>query len=207
LAPLASIVVLLVAAAPSQAQQIVGRLWINQAARVGNASLNNVPPQAPDAWFNPPEIDFDSRDDGYTINQFLKFPTFYNTSPQFDPDGTSNNLFYYFTGSLFLLAGNNQFVIPHDDGLQLFIDQIGLVVDQPGPTAPVETPFNVVAPQTGLYTFQLSYAEGFGPPGVLGWRINGAPVGNPVPDGGATAALLSLGVLGVGIGRRLTSRK
>lgn len=149
--------------------------------------------------FNPVAINYDSRVSGYSINEFLNFPTFFNTSGAFNPNGISDNVFYLFTGTLFLNAGANQFLIPHDDGLQLNIDGIGLVVNQPGPTAPVETPFTVMAPAAGDYSFQLSYGEGFGPPGVLKWQINNRPVGNNLPDGGVTALLVSsaLGLCGI----------
>lgn len=190
---------------------IVGELWQNQPAAAENALLSQAAALGvPDAKFNPVAIAFDSRVDGYTLREFLHDPVFYDTQPGFDPDLTSNNTYYLFTGQLFLNAGINSFVIPHDDGLQLEITGIGMVVDQPGPTAPVATPFDVNAPISGLYDFRLSYGECCGAPGVLGFAINGAPVGNPpdtsVPDGGMTGALLGLALLTLG-GIRAKSRK
>jgi len=173
-----------------------GRLWQNQSSRVGNAALTNIPPEPPDAEFNPAAIDYDSRISGYTLAQFLHFPTFYNVSGTFDPNGTLNNTFFLFTGDTYLNAGANNFVVPHDDGLQLNIDGIGLVVDHPGPTAPVITPFTVNAPTAGMYHFELSYGEGFGPPGVLAFQINGEPVGVVPLPAAAWAGLSMLAGLG-----------
>jgi len=200
----AKTIVLLTAVALSSVtgySAIVGQVWQNEQAAAQNATLAQAAVLGtPDAKFNPVAIDFDSRDDGYTLRQFLRDPVFYDTQPTFDPDITSNDTYYLFTGELFLNAGANNFVIPHDDGLQLLIDGIGMVVNQPGPTAPVETPFTVTAPAAGLYSFQLSYGECCGPPGVLAFSINGAPVGNTtVPDSGATLGLLSLTLSIIGI--------
>jgi hypothetical protein len=93
-----------------------------------------------------------------------------------------------------LNAGDNSFVVPHDDGLTLFINGIGLVVDHPGPTSPVSTPFIVTAATAGLFDFTLQYGECCGPPAVLGLDINGQAVGNPTPEP------ISLALLGIGLG-------
>jgi hypothetical protein len=195
----------LVLSGASASAQIVGQLWQNEPGAAGNATIAQAALLGtPDAKFNPAAIAFDSRISGYTLNEFLHFPVFYATQPGFDPNAISNDTYYLFTGQLFLNAGANNFVIPHDDGLQLNISGIGMVVDQAGPTAPVETPFVVNAPADGLYDFTLSYGECCGAPGVLGFKINGAPVGN-VPDGGATLAMLGVGLAGLA-GMRLRAR-
>ena len=119
---------------------------------------------------------------------------------------TLNNTYFLFTGSTFLNAGNNSFVVPHDDGLQLSIDGIGLVVDQPGPTSPVDTPFNVVAPSAGFYNFTLSYGETAGGPAVLRFDVNGGPAGGGVPEPAAWAMMLAgFGLVGAGMRRRVRS--
>ena len=187
-----------VLSAASSSATIVGQLWQNEQAAAESATLDKAAGLGtPDAKFNPTAIAFDSNSTGYSLRQFLNDPVFYDTQPGFDPDASSNNTYYLFTGQLFLKAGNNSFVIPHDDGLQLNIEGFGLVVDQPGPTGAVDTPFDVNAPADGLYNFSLSYGECCGAPGVLGFKINDEPVGNPngVPDGGASLGLLGIGCM------------
>ena len=193
----------------SASAQIVGQIWQNEIPASQNATIATAATLGtPDAKFNPTAIDFDSRDDGYSLNMFLHFPTFYDTQPGFDPNATSNDTYYLFTGQLYLNAGANNFVIPHDDGLQLQINGIGMPVNQPGPTAPVETPFTVNAPSDGLYDFTMSFGECCGPPGVLAFRINGAPVGNPlsVPDAGGMLPLLGMSLVGL-VGMRARMRR
>jgi hypothetical protein len=181
---------------------IIGRVWQNEVTASHNATIGQAASLGtPDAMFDPVAIDFDSRITGYTLNQFLHSPTFYNTQAGFDPNASSDNTYYLFTGELFLHAGANNFLVPHDDGLQLNIDTIGMVVNQPGPTAPVNTPFVVTAPSDGLYSFELSYGETDGPPGVLSFKIDGAPVGN-VPESGATIGLMGLALATLGGFRR-----
>jgi hypothetical protein len=156
-----------------------GELWLNTGASA-NATLAQVGSLGtPDATFSVPQFNFDSNVGGYTVGGFLNHPTFSNTSAAFAAAGGANanlnNTYFYFTGSAFLNAGSNTFVVGHDDGLQLNFDGIGLVVNQPGPTSFTNTPFNVNAPSAGFYNFELSYGETAGPPAELLWTINGAP--------------------------------
>jgi subtilisin-like proprotein convertase family protein len=176
---------LLVANASAHAAcAILGEYWQNAPTSANDASI--VPTNAPDAQFYPAEINFDSRigagkkgiGPGYTVAGFLHYPVFFNTSAGFQPNGYIDGSFFRFTGQVYLNAGTNNFVVTHDDGLILFITGIGLVVNQPGPTAPVNTPFIAVAPSNGLYAFTLHYGETKGAPGVLIWTNNGAAVGS-----------------------------
>ncbi len=175
---------------PAMAQHITGSLWLNQGSAASNATLSQAGSLGtPDAMFDAGTFNFDSRVSGYTIGDFLNNPTFYNTSAAFDPSHSANNTYFYFTGSFYLNAGNNAFVVGHDDGLQLNVDSIGLVVNHPGPTAFTNTPFNVTASTAGLYNFEMSYGEVNGAPAVLLFTINGAPVGS-VPE---PSTLLGMG--------------
>lgn len=115
-----------------------------------------------------------------------------------------NNTFFYFTGSLYLNAGANTFVVAHDDGLQLNIDGLGLVVNSPGGQAENFTPFTVTASTAGNYNFELAYGECEGPPADLVWSINQQTVGSNVPDSATTGSLLGIGLIALGaFGRRI----
>lgn len=129
-------------------------------------------------------------DSAYTVGAFLNNPTFTGAVNGFSAANTLDNTEVELTGSIFLTAGANNFDITHDDGLTLSISGgIGLVVNKPGPTSPVTTPFTITAPSDGLYTFTLDYAECCGAPGVLMWTYpSGAPVGS-VPEASSVALL------------------
>ena len=195
----------------SQAQ-ITGELWQNQSSVAGNALLSSVAGLGtPDALFNSGAINYQSQVTAYTLGAYLNNPTFYNESANFStpvsgygPNANLNNTVFYFTGNLYLNAGANSFVVAHDDGLQLNIGGgIGLVVNQPGATGEVFTPFNVTAPSAGTYSFQLVYGECCGAPADLVWTINNQQIGT-VPDGAATMSLLGIGLGALGVfGRRI----
>jgi PEP-CTERM motif len=134
----------------------------------------------------------------YNVSAFLNSPTFTSPVNGFNPTATVDNTEVVLNGSIFLTAGANNFQINHDDGLTLSLDGgIGLVVNAPGPTPPVITPFTINAPSTGLYNFTLDYSECCGPPAVLQWTFpTGVPVGT-VPEP-STFVMVGTGLLGLG---------
>ena len=109
-----------------------------------------------------------------------------------------DNTYFYFTGSVGLKAGANIFTVTHDDGLQLNIDGIGLVVDTAGPTAPTPTTYTVNAPAAGIYNFELSYGECCGGPAQI-TVFGGTLITTPEPG---ALAILGLGLAGLAIGAR-----
>jgi hypothetical protein len=181
-----------------------GSIWLDQPVAAGNATLTYVNVTnlgAPDATFTTGAIDYDSRAGGYTVGGFLGNPIFSN--PGVAGHDLSNTVILL-TGTVALNAGDNAFVIGHDDGLQLNIDGIGLLVDEPDPTPFVDTLSTVVAPAAGVYTFELSYGECCGSPAELIFMINGLPLGSPVPE---PASLALLGTALAGFGAAMTCRR
>lgn len=178
-------------------------IWTDQAAASANATLAQAATLgAANGVTSVNAINFDSSN-GYTVGAFLNSPAGLSATTF---NHSLDNTYMYFTGQLFLNAGGNSFVVSHDDGLQLNIDGLGLVVNQPGPTAPVDTPFNVNAPTAGLYNFQLSYGECCGPPARLVFNINGTAVGG-VPEPATWAMLLGgFGLAGAVTRRRVRTR-
>ena len=171
-----------------------------------NASI--VPsPSLPSADFISPNINFNTgSSDSTALHDFLNNPTFFNQQNGFNPNASSDNIFLEMSAQTFLNAGTNAFVVGHDDGVVLtFADpSIGTVVNQPGPTGFVGTPFNVNAATAGLYAFDLKYTECCDGPANLVFTINSAPIGipgTPVPEPG-TLGLLVAGILGLGWIRR-----
>jgi len=202
----------------------IGEVWQNQSAAAADAVLTaSTSLGAPDATFTTTAFNYNPTHGNsvYSLGPFLNNPTFTNQSSNFasqasygsgtdggfpkiyGPNGTMDNTYFYFTGTIFLSAGNNSFVVGHDDGLQLNITGIGLVVNSPGPTSFTNTPFNVNVPTAGSYNFQLSYGETAGPPAALVWTINGAPpVGVPEPSSLTLAGLGLASLFGYGWRKR-----
>src|SRR5579883_230653 len=202
----------------ARAGSVLAELWLNS-SNAYNASIANTPTTTPDAEFNPTGINYDSRLTGYSIGDFLKSPTFFNTSAAWAANGGAkasvDNTFFLFTGTTYLNAGGNTFQTEHDDGFELAVT--GAYSDssfktpfdykQPGPTAPVLSTYTVYAPTAGLYSFTLSYGEVDGPPAVLTYAINGAPVGNTtVPEPGSLLLLGQGAVALIGLAWRSRRR-
>jgi len=177
---------------------------------------NNYASSLANATFNSSAINFAINDSNSTsLNTFLNNPTYLTTNNGFDGTANTDNSELVITGTIGLLSGNNSFVVGHDDGVALEIPGIGsgdcnghgytdTVLCDPGPTAFVNTPFNVNNPgAAGNFAFTLYYAECCGGPADLLFEVNDITVGS-VPEP-ASLVLFGSGVLA--IATRLRKRK
>lgn len=140
-------------------------------------------------------IDFNTSDSPSTpISTFLNSPTFSNEMNGFDPTNITNDSELVITGFATLNAGDNSFVVGHDDGVVLDFAAFGDVVDAPGPTALSLSPFTVDAPTAGSYAFTLEYAETDGGPADLDFTVNTTPITSATPEPGSLT-LMGTGVL------------
>lgn len=174
---------------------VLGSIWIYNGSNFNPGDAGTLPSGSPDAQFYSNGINYNSYVGGYTIGGFLNNPAFFNTSGGFSSSATANNIYLEFTGSTYLFSGANSFDLIHDDGAVLTIGGV-TVLNQPGPTSPVSSPFTVNAPAGGFYNFTLTYTECCGAPAELIWDVNNAPVSNaPEP---ASIALMTTGLVLVG---------
>jgi PEP-CTERM motif len=147
-------------------------------------------------------INFQSALTSYSnITQFLNNPTYLTESATFDPNASVDNTELVITGSTFLAAGENSFVVGHDDGVVLTMPGIGTgsfgnIVNEPGPTSLNETNFNVDnTGAAGEFAFVLDYAECCGAPADLVFTINGAPITTTVTPEPSSFIMLGSGLL------------
>ncbi len=190
---------ILLGAHVSRAAAIAGELWLDRPVLARGPTLEEVAKlSAPNATFTTDAIDFDSTVSDFYVGPFLHNPIFS------DPSVAGRDLYsvvILLTGTVALQAGDNRFLLVHDDGVQLFIDGIGLVVDEPDPTPPVSELINVIAPAIGDYAFRLSYGSCCAPPAKLIWT-NYIPTDIPEPG-----SLTLLGTALAGLGAAITSRR
>jgi hypothetical protein len=176
-------------------------IWTDQSGVASDATLANIAALgAPNATTTVGAINFTTNDStSTTVNQWLG-----QSLP--DPTGSHilDNTVFLFSGSTFLAAGANNFSVLHDDGVELNIDGIGIVLSDPGPTSATESPFTVNASKAGFYKFELAYGECCGGPATVLFNVNGGPAGIPEP---ATWAMMLVGFGGMGAAMRSARRK
>ena len=188
----ACMAVLLAAVAPLAHADITSATVYTGIPDAGNAGdlAANTASTLPSATFSIGTlgIDFTSGPSPYTVQGFLNNPTFSNQVHGFNPASSADNIELVITGTIFLNAGSNSFQVGHDDGVVLTMPGIGTgtfgnIVDQPGGTSFVTTPFTVLNPgAAGNFAFTLDYTECCGPPADLLFAVNSAPVGASTPE-------------------------
>ncbi len=186
----------------AQANIVDGSVWTGVTAASSDATIANKPATTPDATFtlNSP-YHMDSNVGGYSIGGFLgsnpggfSFLTGSGIAGQ-----NMDNTYWFFTGDV-TVSHNEMFTVGHDDGLQLEIGGT-LVVDVPGPTAFVTTPYTWTG-ASGTYAFQLSYGECCGPPAELEVSLPLSSVPEP-----STWAMMLAGFGGLGFAAFRRSRR
>lgn len=198
--------------------QFTGTVWENTPDASNASDPLNMASTLPSAQFVSSAIYFCSvpggepgcpATAGYNVGAFLNNPTFTNLQNGFNAGNNLDNTEVQLTGSIYLTAGDNNFMIGHDDGFTMQISggpgtvtcstQSGtLCVNVPGTSAFASTPFTITPSVAGIYDFTLNYSECCGPPAYLLFAYaNGAPVGSAqifksfgassIPVGGTTS--------------------
>jgi hypothetical protein len=176
------------------ANTVEGSVWENKDPIARNATIANEPLTAPDATFTlGTPFALNSNVGGYTIGGFLGsnpggFSWLTGATRAGDDLGST---YWFFTGNISVTNGET-FTVGHDDGLQLEIGG-ALVVDQPGPTAFVNTNYTWTG-ASGTYAFQLSYGECCSAPAILETSLPLSTVPEP-----ATWAMMVTGFAGLGL--------
>jgi hypothetical protein len=174
----------------ASANTISGNLWHVSEAISQNATFANVPGTTPYVTFsvNSP---FNFSGSSVTVGTWLGSSGAFNiventagTLASLMDDGSQGTLLD-FVGFVSVVNGQT-FTVTHDDGLQLQIGGL-LVINAPGPTAPVITTVTYTGP-TGNLPFELVYGECCGGPAQLQIDL---PLSTTVPDGGSTLAMLA----------------
>jgi hypothetical protein len=186
-----------VAYSGAHANTITGFYYHVPEAVSQNAVPGNVPATPPDVTFSvDTPLTFSAA--GATVGAWLAsggaFDIVQNTPGTLTSlmdNGTVGSLLN-FTGSVSVVNGQ-LFNVTHDDGLTLIIGGL-LVVNVPGPTAPVLTTVTYTGP-TGNLPFQLVYGECCGGPAVLQISLPFVAVPGPIVGAGLPGLILAGGGL------------
>jgi hypothetical protein len=199
---MASALALLASSSLANANTVTGSLWEVSQAIASAATPANVPGTPANVTFTAPTpLNFNSNGStDYTLGTFLGTggaTILTNNVPLTD---SLNGVLINFTGQVSVTSGE-MFNVTHDDGLTLVINGV-TVVDDPGPTGAVTTPF-MWSGASGTFAFQLVYGECCGAPAVLAVDL---PLTSGVPEPG-TWAMMLLGFAGLGFAFRQSRRK
>jgi len=204
---LSSCVAAMLVAAPAKADTVMGSVWANGATTTVPAAGSSIYSTTPTAVVSISNsnsqaiINFFSSTDtsltGFlTTSAAAGHPSNGDTVTYLSGANQSNinNDLFQFTGTTTLATGT--YTTSHDDGLILYLNG-SAVINDPGLTAAVDTPFTVCASgcnaTPGTYSFVLDYAELNGAPAQLTATL---PLTSPTPEP-SSFILLGSGLLGV----------